>query len=408
MSVKGKTILIISGGVEAVPIIAEAKAMGLNVAVSDGNAAAPGFDLADFRLVASTYEPEKTAELARDLSARHRIDGVMAAAADVPCTVAAVAEALGLPSTGHDAARIVSDKFLMKEIFKNHGVPIPWFGLVESGAHLKVILQARNVVIKPVDSRGARGVIRVTPGVDPEWAYSESLKHSPSGRVMAEEWVSGRQISTESIVTEDGVMTPGLSDRNYQYLERFAPFVIEDGGDLPALLTDDERKAIDTVISCVADSLSIRRGTIKGDIVMGKDGPVVIEVAIRLSGGYFCSHTIPLSTGANFVEAAILLALGEKIDINEYRPRFSRSVCQRFIFPEPGTITRVEVPEIKDENLMMMRVYVKEGDKVVKMTSHPCRAGMAITSGDTREEAQKTMARALSKIIVEVSPAMTV
>ena len=288
MPVKGKTILIISGGVEAVPIIERAKALGLKVAVSDGNADAPGFRMADFKIIASTYDEKKTAELAFELNEAERIDGVMAAAADVPLTVAFVAERLKLPGISVNSARIVADKLLMKETFAASGVPVPWFSQVRSAEHLeKLLREKKTLVIKPVDSRGARGVVRLNEGVDIAWAFDEAMKNSPSCRVMAEEWINGRQISTESIITPDGVITPGLSDRNYEQLERFAPFVIEDGGDLPAILTADERAEIDRIIGKVARSNGMKSGTIKGDIVIGESGPIVIEVAARLSGGYF-------------------------------------------------------------------------------------------------------------------------
>ena len=82
-----RTLLFVSGGIEAVPAIARAKQMGLRVAVSDGAADAPGMRLADERIVASTYDVEGTVAAAR----RVRLDGVICVASDVPQTVAGVA-----------------------------------------------------------------------------------------------------------------------------------------------------------------------------------------------------------------------------------------------------------------------------------------------------------------------------
>ncbi|MBI5892616.1 MAG: ATP-grasp domain-containing protein [Deltaproteobacteria bacterium] len=400
-----KTLLIISGGIEAVPIIKQARDMGLRVVVSDGNPSAPGFEIADERIIASTYDHERTIELAIESNKKNPIHGVMAAAADVPYTVSYVSNGLGLTGIPLESARITTDKLAMKEFFKTHGIPVPWFSNISNEEHLNKLLREteKNLIVKPVDSRGARGVIRLLKNIDPDWAYNESLKHSPSKRLMVEQWIEGRQISTESIVTEDDVTTPGLSDRNYQYLERFAPFVIEDGGDLPAELSQDEKDAIDRVISNVARCLSVKNWTIKGDIVIGANGPLVIEAALRLSGGYFCSHTIPLSTGSNIVEAAILMALGEKIDIKKYAPCFKQHVCQRFIFPEPGVLTEVKAdPRIyNDKNLEMLNIYVKAGDAIPKIVSHPCRAGTIVTTGKTRKEAIDNAQRILSSISIK-------
>ena len=35
-------------------------------------------------------------------------------------------------------------------------------------------------------------------------------------------------------------------------------------------------------------------------MVLSNENPYIIEVALRLSGGYFCSHEIPLNTGHRF------------------------------------------------------------------------------------------------------------
>lgn len=401
-----KTLLIISGGIEAVPIIKQAKDMGFRVVVSDGSPSAPGFEIADERIIASTYDHERTLELAIESNKKNPIHGVMAAAADVPYTVAYAAQGLNLAGIPVESARITTDKLALKELFLKSGIPVPWFSNVSNEEHLKKLIKEteKNLVIKPVDSRGARGVIRLLKNIDPVWAYNESLKHSPSKRVMVEEWVEGRQISTESIVTEDGVATPGLSDRNYQYLDRFAPYVIEDGGDLPAELTEKETQAIDDIIKRVSKVLSVKRGTIKGDIVIGRNGPLIIEAALRLSGGYFASHTIPLSTGANMIEAAILLAMGEKIDLKKYAPQFRQHVCQRFIFPEPGVLKEVRVnPAIhKNKNLEMFNLYVKAGDEIPEIVSHPCRAGTIVTTGRTRKEAMDNAQKILDGIVIKL------
>jgi len=57
--------------------------------------------------------------------------------------------------------------------------------------------------------------------------------------------------------------------------------------------------------------------TVKGDIVVHKGEPYVIELAARLSGGFFCTREIPLNTGVDFIGCAIRVALGERIAAEE-------------------------------------------------------------------------------------------
>jgi biotin carboxylase len=402
------TLLIISGGREAVPAIDEARRLGLRVVVSDGAPDAPGLRLADAGLLASTYDPDATVEAARAYAARNRIDGVLAVAADVPVTVAAVADALGLPGVSLETARLAADKLLMKDRFKIAGVPIPWYAPVESPHALAALVERVTwpLIVKPVDSRGARGVVRILPGVDPTWAYTTAAAESPTGRVMVEAFIPGPQVSTESVVVDGDTVTIGFSDRNYELLDRFAPFVIENGGELPSILESTMRPAIDQLVADAARALGVRHGTVKGDVVVGPDGPRVIELAVRLSGGFFCTHEIPLATGVNFVEAAIRLALGEEPTRAELEPRWSKAVAQRYLFPPAGVVTSVDgVDEAAaTDGVALLEVRVNRGDRVRPMTSHVCRAGVVITVGDTREEAVARAEAAVARIRIGIAP----
>ena len=63
--------------------------------------------------------------------------------------------------------------------------------------------------------------------------------------------------------------------------------MIEDGGSMPAKITDLEKENIDLELVKAAAALKLKNGTIKGDIVIDKNNKVfVIEVATRLSGGF--------------------------------------------------------------------------------------------------------------------------
>jgi hypothetical protein len=47
---------------------------------------------------------------------------------------------------------------------------------------------------------------------------------------IIEKFLKGKQISTESILYNKDSITPGMIERNYEYLKKFRPFVIENGG----------------------------------------------------------------------------------------------------------------------------------------------------------------------------------
>lgn len=405
-----KVLLVVGGGIETVPGLERAREMGLHLVVSDANPKAPGYGCADDRLIASTYDIDATV---REASKYHRdvrpIDGVICIASDIPRTVAAVAKALGLPGISSEVAYLASDKLAMKQKFAADGVPVPWFSAVESATHLQKITSEHgfSLVIKPVDSRGARGVLRLGPDCDLDWAYQFSRRESPSGRVMVEQFLEGPQISSESIVLEGIAHTPGLADRNYEFMERFAPHIIENGGDLPTQASEAEQQSVRELIQKAATSMGVREGVVKGDVVLHQGKAFLIELAARLSGGYLCTHEIPLSTGVDFVGCAIRLALGQKVSADELVPRFQRHISQRYLFPQAGRVVRVDGAGIAAQlpGVVFCQVRVAPGQMVEPIHSHPARAGLVMAMGASRTEAMARAQSAIAAIDIETVPA---
>jgi len=402
-----KTLLIISGGVEAAEAAKRAKEMGLYVVVSDINPQAPGFAFADSILIADVYGPTDTAAAAERFHNKIRqIDGVICVAADAPHTTAAVNERLGLAGITRKSAELATDKFAMKMRFAECGVPVPWFAAVETPQQLMRIFAERgpNLVIKPIDSRGSRGVQRLSHVKDLAKAFAFARDYSPSGRVMVEAYLPGPQVSTESVVVDGVCHTPGFSDRNYEYLDKYAPYFIENGGDLPSFLSADIQDDVKRVQAAAAAALGVKRGTVKGDIVV-HDGKVhVIELAARLSGGFFCTREIPLNTGVDFIGAAIRVALGENPTPEELTPKFQRPICQRYIIPGAGKVVSITGAEEarRIPGVLEVNVTARIGDVIPPAGDKRPSATMVIATGATREEAGAAAAEALATIRITV------
>ena len=404
-----RTLLIVSGGAEALPGIRLAKRMGLHVVVSDGSPKAPGLAEADDRLIASTYDVAATVDAAREYSRVVRpLDGVVCVAADVPVTVASVAEALHLPGIPVESARLAADKIAMKNRFVERGIAVPWFVEIGGASELRAAVADRGLplVIKPVDSRGARGVLLLVAGVDLDWAFGHAREWSPTGRVMVEEYLPGPQISTESLLLDGVGHTPGFCDRNYEYLDRFSPWIIENGGHQPSVLSDEDQEAVADLAVRAGLALGIRTGIVKGDMVLTPNGPKVIEVAARLSGGWFSTDQIPLATGVDLVGAAIRVSLGDAVAPEDLAPAYHHGVAIRYFFPHPGRVIAITgADRYRDASWVhRMGFAVGLGDVVEAPTNHTRRAGFVITSGATRDEAVARAVEVVNAVQIETVP----
>lgn len=401
-----KTLLIVSGGIEAADAAKRAKELGLYVVVSDRDTQAPGFAYADSCLIADVYGADETAAAAERYNRKIRkIDGVICVAADAPMTVASVCERLRIPGLSRQSAQLASDKLAMKQQFREFGVPVPWFSSVSTPQELARIAVERgsDLVVKPVDSRGSRGVQRIAQVKDLNAAFALAQSHSPTNRVMVEQYLSGPQLSTESVVVNGRCFTPGISDRNYEFLDRYAPYFIENGGDLPSALPEAVLRDVKDVVAQAAAALDIRNGTVKGDIVVHDGKAHVIEMAARLSGGFFCTREIPLSSGVDFVGAAIKVALGEEPSAHELEPSRTVPVIQRYAFPKAGRVVSIRGAEDARAvgGVAEVVVTARPGDIIPPAGDKRPSAAMVLATGETRTAALQAANCALDKIRIE-------
>ena len=403
-----KTIMFVGAGPEMVPGILWAREMGLRVVATDINPRAAGFEYVDDYAIASTRDAQANVAAARRWHGEGRLNGVMTLAADVPYTVAMVAAEFGLPGLSPEVARTAQDKLLMKLRLRERGVPLPRF------AAAKTLGEARRaaeqvgypLVVKPVNRSGARGVSLVdgaaglTEAVDWARAHSEG-----SDTLLLEEYLRGPQVSTETLAYNGVCYTTGFADRNYEHNGSFYPYFIEDGHTIPSALGDAEQGALKDVAERAVSALGIDCGVGKGDLVLTPEGPKVIEIAARLSGGRFSTDTVPMASGINVVKAVIRMSVGEPVKVSELRPKWHRAAAQRYLFPAPGRVTRIVRPdgESKPDWLTRIELYVEPGMEIGPVTNHTQRAGYVITAGETREEAVRRAqwARAQTRIYTE-------
>ena len=183
--------------------------------------------------------------------------------------------------------------------------------------------------------------------------------------------------------------TIGLADCHYEPFDRFAPFVVEGGSEQPSRLNPAVLDRITGLVAEAAGALGIQHGTVQGDLVVGPRGPVLVDMVAHLPGGYVCTHEIPLSTGVNFVAAAIRLALGEEPEAAALRPRWKGGVARRHFFPSLGTVVAVHgtAEAATGDGVALLELGVVPGARVSGMTSCISPAGVVIAVGDTREQA---------------------
>ncbi len=397
MSTHAKPVLLVlGGGTDQLFMLETARAMGLGAACLDGNPDAPGLRTADLAAPIDFSDlPAVFTWIDAQRAGGVNLAGVSTMGSDVPHLLAAIGERYGWPAPSRETGALATDKLAMKIRFKERSVPVPLFLAVDSAAMARECWNdwgCDRVVIKPTDRAGSRGVrVLADPDALPR-AFAHARQEAKSGRVILEEFVPGPQVSTETIIWQGRPLTCGFADRLYEGMEVLHPQIMENGGWLPSRFAGTPlQKQIERLVESAASALGVASGVAKGDVVVcPRRGPMVIEMAARLSGGDFSAGLVPLGTGVNYVAAVITMALGREPDWSALVPSRHLIVANRYFFPPPGRLEAVEVPAELAAHPQVTKLEITRtpGEILPVIASHGDRAGVMVVTGNARSEVQ--------------------
>lgn len=402
-----KTIIFLGAGTEQIDVLRLAQELGYKTCVLDSNNNAIGKKYSDIFLNCDITSTSDILKKVRNISA----DGIFVHAIELSYVVAEVAEKLGLKGIKPEAAINSTNKLKRLEIFKKNKIPCVTFGsannIVEAKKIAKDILYP--VVIKPIDNAGSRGVILIKNEFELEQYFDESLSFCKKEKmILIEEYLQGHQISSETVIHQKKMFTTGFSDRNYENMERYLPYFVEDGGDMPSKITGKlKSKSVETIEKSIS-SLGLDFGVAKGDLLIHDDIPIILEMASRTSGGRFATHQVPTSTGVNILKPLLQMVCGDPINEDDFTPKFNLGCSQRYIMPKPGRIIKVNGIEDAKKSPGVTSVIIDkdiaQGMEIPKATSNVARIGVVMAKGETRDEAKNNAIRARDLIKITTSP----
>jgi len=400
-------IVILGAGVMQGPAIRIARELGFYAVVLDGDPSAPCAAMADRFERVDLGDKEGVEALARSLRREPGgLGGIMTAGTDFSATVAWVAQSLGLPGIPYETALNASDKGRMRARFGKAGLPSPAFVTIGSGDDVSAIpLPARfPLVVKPVDNMGGRGCRRANCMGELREAAADSLRFSRSGRAIIEAFMEGPEFSVDAIVSRGEIEICGLADRHVF----FPPFFIEMGHTMPTVVSPEDRDAILETFRAGVRALGLAApgcvGAAKGDIKIAPEGPMIGEIAARLSGGYMSGWTYPYSSGAQPIRAAVLLAMGR--DPGDLAPSKSWTCAERAFISIPGTVRAISGESAARESPFVTDLFMRarEGGKVGFPENNVSKCGNVISAAPDRAAAVESAERAARAILIRLDP----
>ncbi len=194
-----RSILILGAGIYQVPLIREAQARGFRAVIASIPGNYPGFAVADKVYYTDTTDKEAILEIAK----QERVSAVVTTGTDVAvASIGYVCARLGLPGIGEAAARLLTDKALMKEAFVKGGVTTSAFRRVSSLAEARSAAAELGlpVMLKIVDKSGSRGITKVSDPAQLESAWAYAAAATGADHMVVERFVQGQEIGIDAFV----------------------------------------------------------------------------------------------------------------------------------------------------------------------------------------------------------------
>jgi biotin carboxylase len=352
-----------------------------------------------FRL-AGSKQIDDLISAARDWHRTEGFDGVFTFSESAVVAVAAIGEALGLPSVGTSAAVLSRNKIWMREAHAKAGVPHPEFAFTPD---LDTALGAAErigypLILKPTLGSGSNFVFRAdnpaelrdhfaqaADGIDRMVWYrmeADGIDLGPHG-LMIESFLDGHEHLIEALAWDDDVYLGSIVDRVTVEGATFD----DDVHHAPTALSATDLAAMHDVVAAATRAQGIIRGVLHAEIRFHDGRPYPVEIAIRPGGGGL-DHIARLSAGYDPIQAVIDVAVGTRPQAEHYRPTEVHTAAMCLI-SDAGELDAVDIPASVSESdrVFFLKLTAKPGDVIRRPPDGNTILGFLGTTGDSFTDA---------------------
>lgn len=399
-----KKLLLLGGSRYLLPVIEAAHKLGLYVITCDYLPDNIAHKYSDEYINVSIIDKEKVLETAK----ANKIDGIMSFATDPGVTTAAyVAEKMNLPSCGsYESVSILQDKGRFRKFLEDNNFTVP---NARSYTNIQEALEDVEyfnwpVIVKPVDSAGSKGVTKVEKKEKLEESIKYALEFSHSNKFIIEDFIEKKGCSSDTdCFSVDGklVVTTFSSQRFDEKADNpYAPMAYS----WPSTFSKESEEELHSEIQRLLTLLNMKTSIYNVETREGIDGKAYIMEVSPRGGGNRLAEMIRYATGMDLIESAVKAAVGDSViglEQKKYDGYWAEYVLHSF---ENGKFKELYIePQIRENNLKELDLWVNPGDEVHTFTAANYAIGTVVLKFNSKDE-METIMRSMNekiKVIVE-------
>ncbi|WP_018544265.1 ATP-grasp domain-containing protein [Streptomyces sp. LaPpAH-108] len=363
-----------------------------------------------YRVVGSQHIDDIVAA-ARAWHEEEDFEGVLTFSEAGVVAVAAVAEALGLPGVGVEAARTSRNKYLMRQAHEKGGAPVPGFRLVPELADALAAAEEFGypVILKPTLGAASNFVFRIEnaddmaerfpqalAGIDDMSWYrmeAQGIDLGPQG-LLVESFLDGREFLCEAVAWDGEVYLGSIVDRVTVEGDTFD----DDVHAAPTSLAPDQIEALHQAVRAGVRAQGVTHGTLHAEVRYHQGVPHILEIAIRPGGGGL-DHIARLTADHCPIRTLMDTARGVHPKTGPYTPT-GVHIAGMALLCDSGRIAEVVVPDevTGSDKVFFFKITARPGDVIRRPPEGNSILGFLGVTGTSFEDAMSTatdLARAI-------------
>ena len=237
-------------------------------------------------------------------------------------TLQGALEQMGIPYTGPGvlASAIAMDKAMTKRVWLFNGLSTPRFEMLNAQSDWYKIAATLGLplIVKPAHEGSTLGLTKITEASQLEAAYQLAAKYDRA--VMAEEFISGMELTCPVLGTGDGATTLPVirivaPDANYDYQNKY--FSNDTQYICPSELPPEQEKEIQELVLASYRTLGCR-GWSRADVMVRASDNKPFLLEINTSPGMTGHSLVPmaaLSTGMSYEDLCVTILRMAALDL---------------------------------------------------------------------------------------------
>jgi len=411
----GKTILVVNvGSLKKKFILQRLKKLGLVIVClnKEKNWAQP---YVDHWILADNTNASEAIQAVKEFIANTpqvKINGAVTFWEDDVLLTSKIIDKFNFIGTPLNIAKKIRNKFLYREFCSANGLPAPQHALLKSIDDINNLPETLSypLVIKPTFGSSSAYVIKIEDKEQLVETYKYIKKNistnveSALGEgldIFVEEYIVGDEVDIDIVLQNGKIKFYSISD-NYQTRE---PFFVETGQSIPSSLSDRNKLELIAMAEENLEKLGVQHGIIHFEAKSTKDGPVPIEINLRMGGDEVHSF-VKGAWNVDLIECAAKIALGiyiPKIIRQEMPRKYITGVY--FLAEYSGVLSQLDINEEirKKDYLEELHFFKKIGDPILVPPEGYEFLGWITVSGFSLPDAQDKLKEALKYVKYEVA-----